>query len=518
MFTNETDGEVVMLHDMRTVEKEMDTDNLLHRSYSEDLDPNSETVSFSGSEANNNGGCSPVSKNVVSSVPPRKIKTEDFMDSENEKSDYDWLLTPPGTPLFPSMETESQKIATNKNDMLNSRSTAALKPRLVNIQEECKPVSNIASKHPNLQSGQLNSSCASNKKPSSKASSATASRTATPTSRPTLTKSTKPSRSATPSSRVNAKASAPPVRSSTPAKATARSSTPTEGSVSTTKQASRSATPNRCPSKPTCSSIVSRPNGRSSSTSKFNARSSSNPRPSRGTFPSIKTRPSKPSEAPDFPLDEVARPTPERPASATKGRPVAASSAKSSSGRTMSNGKTRQKPSSPSKQLASNGSSAYNSGKVFPFKQRIRSFDDNEVSPVVMGTKMVERVVNMRKLAPPKQGDYRPSLGDPTSKSSADISGFGRTLSNKSLDMALRHMDITRSISGKVRPVITKTQASSINNGSSRSAKVGTIGVSDSPLATSSNGSSAPSAWSSSIRLDDSETEDNELATEIVSS
>lgn len=78
--------------------------------------------------------------------------------------------------------------------------------------------------------------------------------------------------------------------------------------------------------------------------------------------------------------------------------------------------------------------------------------------------------------------------------------------------------DITRSISGKVRPVITKTQASSISNGSSRSAKVGTIGVSDSPLATSSNGSSAPSAWSSSIRLDDSETEDNELATEMMSS
>ncbi|XP_038882670.1 probable serine/threonine-protein kinase nek3 [Benincasa hispida] len=517
MFTNETDGEVVMLLDMRTVEKEMDSDNLLNRSYSEDLDPNLETVPFSGSEANNNGGCSPVSKNIVSPIPPRKIRTEDFMDSENEKSDYDWLLTPPGTPLFPSMETESQKNATNKNDMLNSRSTA-LKPRLVNIQEDCNSVSNITSKHPNLQSGQLNSSCASNKKPSSKTSSATASRSATPTSRPTLTKSTKPSRSATPTSRVNAKALAPSVRSSTPSKTTARPSTPTERSVSTTKQTSRSATPNRCPSKPTCLSIVSRPHGQSSSTSKFSARSSSNPRPSRGTFPSIKTRPSKPSEAPNFPLDEAARPMPERPASATKGRPIAADSAKSSSGRTMSNGKTRQKPSSPSKQLASNGSSAYNSGKVFPFKQRIRSSDDNEVSPVVMGTKMVERVVNMRKLAPPKQGEYRPSIGDPTSKSSADISGFGRTLSNKSLDMALRHMDITRSISGKVRPVITKIQASSMNNGSSRSAKVGMTGVSDSPLATSSNGSSAPSAWSSSIRLDDSETEDNEPAVEMVSS
>lgn len=77
--------------------------------------------------------------------------------------------------------------------------------------------------------------------------------------------------------------------------------------------------------------------------------------------------------------------------------------------------------------------------------------------------------------------------------------------------------DITRSISGKVRPVITKTQSSSMDNGSSRSAKVGTIGVSDSPLATSSNGSSAPSAWSNSIRLDGSEIEDNDLATEIVS-
>ncbi|KAG7033777.1 hypothetical protein SDJN02_03502 [Cucurbita argyrosperma subsp. argyrosperma] len=505
MFTDETDAELAMLFDMRTVEKEMDSENLLHRSYTEDLDPNSETVSFSSSEPNNDGECSPISKNFVSPVPPRKIKTEDFMDSENEKSDYDWLLTPPGTSIFPSMETESQKNATNRSDMLNSRSTA-LKPKLVNIQEESNSMSNIASKHPNFQSEKLNSSCASNKKASSKASAATASRSATPTSRPTLTKSTKPSRSSTPTSRVNAKASAPPVRSSTPAKTTARSSTPTERSMGTTKQTSRSATPNRCPSKPTCSSSVSHPNGRSFSTSKFNARSSSNPKPSRGPFPSIKTRPSKPSEVPNFSLDEAG------PASATKGRPVAVSSAKSLSGRTMSNGKTRQKPSSPTKQLGSN------SGKVFPFKQRIRSSDDNEVSPVVMGTKMVERVVNMRKLARPKQDDYRPSSGDPTSKSSADVSGFGRTLSNKSLDMALRHMDITRSISSKVRPVNTKTQSSSMDNGNSRSAKVGTIGIADSPLATSSNGKSAPSVWSSSIRLDGSENEDNDLAKEILSS
>lgn len=45
MFTNDSEGEVVMLLDMRTVEKEMDNDNLLHRSCSGD--PNLETVSFS---------------------------------------------------------------------------------------------------------------------------------------------------------------------------------------------------------------------------------------------------------------------------------------------------------------------------------------------------------------------------------------------------------------------------------------------------------------------------------------
>ena len=49
MFTDETDAELAMLFDMRTVEKEMDSENLPHRSYTEDVDPNSETVSFSSS-------------------------------------------------------------------------------------------------------------------------------------------------------------------------------------------------------------------------------------------------------------------------------------------------------------------------------------------------------------------------------------------------------------------------------------------------------------------------------------
>jgi hypothetical protein len=59
-----------------------------------------------------------------------------------------------------------------------------------------------------------------------------------------------------------------------------------------------------------------------------------------------------------------------------------------------------------------------------------------------MGTKMVERVINMRKLAPPKQDDKHSPHGNLSGKSSSspDSLGFGRTLSKKSLDMAIRHM------------------------------------------------------------------------------
>ncbi|EPS68722.1 hypothetical protein M569_06052, partial [Genlisea aurea] len=57
--------------------------------------------------------------------------------------------------------------------------------------------------------------------------------------------------------------------------------------------------------------------------------------------------------------------------------------------------------------------------------------DDAALNPVLVGTKMVERVVNMRKLAPP---DSSSLLLNPKK------AGFGRSLSKKSLEMAIRHM------------------------------------------------------------------------------
>ncbi|MBA0750819.1 hypothetical protein Gogos_002204 [Gossypium gossypioides] len=121
---------------------------------------------------------------------------------------------------------------------------------------------------------------------------------------------------------------------------------------------------------------------------------------------------------------------------------------------------------------------------------------------------MVERVVNMRKLVPPKQDDNH--RNNPTAKlsSSLDSSGFGRTLSKKSLDMAMRHMDIRRSISGQQRPLMTNVPASSIYSVRSGSTKSRTLSVCDSPLATSSTASSEPSVNNNSFFMDGSEMED----------
>ncbi|KAF2319053.1 hypothetical protein GH714_012987 [Hevea brasiliensis] len=124
---------------------------------------------------------------------------------------------------------------------------------------------------------------------------------------------------------------------------------------------------------------------------------------------------------------------------------------------------------------------------------------------------MVERVINMRKLAPPKQDDKLSPHGNLSGKSSSpDSSGFGRTLSKKSLDMAIRHMDIRRSIPGNNRrPLMTNIPASSMYSVRSGSTRSRTVSVLDSPLATSSNASSEVSVNNNGFCLDGIELEDD---------
>ncbi|CAH9089017.1 unnamed protein product [Cuscuta epithymum] len=111
---------------------------------------------------------------------------------------------------------------------------------------------------------------------------------------------------------------------------------------------------------------------------------------------------------------------------------------------TAGGGKSRHSRScSPSRAQTQNNTHAHSQNKRASLSRSRGSWytkDEDAVmmNPVQVGTKMVERVVNMRKLAPPKHAD------DPSKKSSLSHRGssFGTSFSKMSLDMAIRHMVI----------------------------------------------------------------------------
>ncbi|KAM2566841.1 hypothetical protein TB1_009292 [Malus domestica] len=507
---NDRDEELALFLEMRRRDKEKNTGFLL-LSPSKNADELDAIAAAAPLEFVNRGGAA-VSRTV--GAPPRKSRVDEFLNSENEKSDYDWLLTPPATPLFPSLDMEVQKTITNQTEVTNDR-VFAPKSRLANNQIESASRNNTTSKQPTLLSG-LNSSSTGNKRPSTPRGSGAATRrsttptgrSTTPTGRSTLPSSTKPSRSSTPNSRAtlsSAKLAAPPVRSSTPSRSTPRSSTPTGRPSAPTCQLSSSS-----------ASAVSAPPGRSSSASKLRPTSSKTPVSSRGSSPTVKPRPSKSSKIPGFSHDappNLRTSLPQRPASASRDRP-GVPSVQASSVVAGCNGKPRQQSCSPSRARASNVSTA-TSGNSHRVISRASAHDNDDVNPVLMGTQMVERVVNSRRLAPPKQYDHYTTLkGSAGKPSSSESSGFGRNLSKKSFDMAMRHMDIKRSMAGNLRPVLTNVPASSGYSVRTKPSKSNTIGAMDSPLATCSNASSEPSVNTIPVSLEGCEVEDIDLGSE----
>ncbi|GAB4827583.1 hypothetical protein Ancab_034465 [Ancistrocladus abbreviatus] len=475
--------------------------------------------------------------NISSATPAHKTGADDFLNSENGKNDYDWLLTPPGTPLFPSLEMESQQPYQRDAEAPKACPTV-LKSRLANPQPGTTMRSRSVTRQPTSSPG-LSSSVMGIHRPSS--AGGPGSRSATPSGRPTVTGFSRSSRSSTPTSRSALPSAKPtvqssaaksmpsltstqsrastaatkstvPSRSSTPSRSTPRSSTPTtRSSIPASRSSSRASTPTRRPSTPSNISSVCAPVTKPSSlVSKSGPAQSRNPVSRGGTSPTVRSQPWKPSEMPGFSLDappNLRTSLPERPLSATRGRP-GAPIACASSVEPAAKGRQRRQSCSPSRGRVSNGT-IHISGSSVPAVSRGHSRVTDDVSPVVIGNKMVERVINMRKLAPPRQDDkHSPNLLG-KSASSPDSSGFGRTLSKKSLDMAVRHMDIRRSIPGNLRPLMTNIPASSMYSVRSGGSRSRTVSVSDSPVATSSNASSEFSVNNNAVCIDGSEIEDD---------
>ncbi|XP_022743015.1 nascent polypeptide-associated complex subunit alpha, muscle-specific form-like [Durio zibethinus] len=536
----EKEEELALFLEMRKREKEQS--NLLLNHSSEDFD------AALGSKP----GTSPIlNLSASTTTPARKTgaAADDFLNSDSDRNHYDWLLTPPGTPLFPSLEMESQKTVMSQIGTPKAQLTA-LKSRLANPQPDSAARGHLTPKQLALPPG-LNS--IGILRPSS--SGGPGSRPSTPTGRPTLTGASKPMRSSTPTTRATlpstkpsipaskpvtsaAKPATKPVasttkptvsaartassatkptvsaRSSTPTRSTARYSTPTaRPSIPSSKPVSRAATPTHRPSAPSSAPNISAPPIKSSpSVTKPTPAASRNSIPSRGASPMVESRPWKPSEMPGFSLDappNLRTTLPDRPLSATRGRPGVPSS-RSSSVEPGPSGRPRRQSCSPSRGRCPNDAMLHVSGSSVPAVSRGYSKVSDNLSPVVIGNKMVERVINMRKLVPPKQDDKYSPHGNLSGKSaSPNSSGFGRTLSKKSLDMAIRHMDIRRSIPGNLRPLMMNIPASSMYSIRSGLTQSRTISVSDSPLATSSNASSELSVNNNGICLDGSEMEDD---------
>ncbi|KFK36895.1 hypothetical protein AALP_AA4G186400 [Arabis alpina] len=565
MMMADKDEELSLFLEMRRREKEQD--NLL-------LNNPDEFETPLGSKP----GTSPVFNISSDGAPARKAAApDDFLNSEGDKNDYEWLLTPPGTPLFPSLEMESHR--TTKSQTGDSKSRpATLTSRLANSSTEPATRNHLTSRQPTSSPG-LSSSSGASRRPSSsggpgsrpatptgRSSSLTtnskSSRPSTPTSRATVSSTTRPSMtnsrstvsaptkptpmsrstslsrltptaskpttstasarsasSATRSTSSTATKSAGPSRSTTPlSRSTARSSTPTSRpTLPPPKTISRSATPTRRPvasasaatttARPTISQIKP-----SSPAPKAMPTPSKTPAVSRAASPTVRSRPWKPSDMPGFSLEtppNLRTTLPERPLSATRGRPGAPSPRSGSvEPGGPAGGRPRRQSCSPSRGRAP----MYSSGSSVPAVNRGYSKANDNVSPVLMGAKMVERVINMRKLAPPRSDDNKGSPhGNLSAKSSSpDSAGFGRSLSKKSLDMAIRHMDIRRTIPGNLRPLMTNIPASSMYSVRSGHTRGRPLNVTDSPLATSSNASSEISVCNNNgICLEASEKEDD---------
>lgn len=135
---------------------------------------------------------------------PARGETSDLLNVDGDKNDYDWLLTPPDTPLFPSLDDEPPSI--NLSHRGRPRSQPISVARSINTEISSRTGRSSASPHRLSPSPRSNTSTLKSRgRPVSASHSSS-----TPVLRPS-TPSRSPSRSTTPT-----KLSTPGPRSSTP--------------------------------------------------------------------------------------------------------------------------------------------------------------------------------------------------------------------------------------------------------------------------------------------------------------
>ncbi|PHT30687.1 hypothetical protein CQW23_29719 [Capsicum baccatum] len=381
----------------------------------------------------------------IGSVKQLKSGLEDLLAStEGEKHDYDWLLTPPGTPLVPSSdgsETKPVSVALRGSSLVRSASTYKASRLSVSHSESNTPARPTRSKsatRPSISSSQystysnksgsiLNTSSASVSsyiRPSTPTShSSSSARPSTPTSRATV------SRPSTPSKARQALNTSRPTQSSRPSTPTSRPQTSGNMNTPAARSTSRPSTPTRRTVTPSLSpaSRSSTPAGR------FVTNARTTVSVSRPSSPSPQVRrPSQPIVPPDFSLE-----TPPNLRTTLPDRPLSA-------------GRSRPNPSVTTKGNAETPSMANPRRQSSPIISRGRLTEPSGRGRV-LGSGQLSDISDSRRASHVSELSSRKPV-----KTATDSMGLGRTISKKSLDVAIRHMDVKNGLNS-VRPLSGST-------------------------------------------------------------
>ncbi|CAO1946399.1 unnamed protein product [Urochloa humidicola] len=434
---------------------------------------------------------------------------EDLLDTEIGKNDYDWLLTPPGTPRVPALDaaekdassTVTKRTVTRSSSTTRASRLSASEPENGHSTFPTRPArsSSVSRPRPAVQSTLMSSNNRSSilnanissvssrpTTPSKRTGTLTASKPSIPSSRPV------PTRSSTP---VKARPSTPTkTRPSTPAKnhpSVSSSMTNSTAPRTTSAQSSRSSTPTSrsrilSSSSSSTTSAVSRPSsssGKIPAITRTNSSSSTVPSASRcGSRSSTPTR--QPSTRPSAP--SVGRsPSVGRISGSNKltsnGRPLASSGRSSapSSAPSSRPSSPNTRPRAPVRPLdipdfpseappnlrTKLPQRPLSAGRVRPgMASGVRSTPNAESVPSALATKMSVPAITRSKFSDiqsktssltnghQSRQSERSLLEGRTTRTSrsatAADNGFGRTISRKSLDMAIRHMDIRQNLGG----------------------------------------------------------------------
>ncbi|KAK0585264.1 hypothetical protein LWI29_025853 [Acer saccharum] len=413
----------------------------------------------------------------VGSAKLARSAIDDLLSStDGGKHDYDWLLTPPGTPLFPSSdgnESQPNPVAAPRGSSM-SRSVSTTKASRLSVSQSesnhsSRPARSSSVTRSSVSASQYSSYSSNNRSSSilntSSASVSSYIRPASPS-----TRSTSSARPSTPSSRPSAS------RSSTPSR-TRPSLTSSSIDRPRTSQNSRPSTPSSRPQIPAnLSSTTARSNSRPSTPTRRTPVASTSPGvipttssgrvmsngrnsapASRPSSPSPRVRPpQQPVIPPDFSLDtppNLRTTLPDRPVSAGRSRPGVALTVKANQEATGSVNVPRRH-SSP---IVSRGRLTDPPG---PIATRGRHMDPP--APIVTRGRLTDPPGRSRSnghipdMHESRRASHVSELSTrkpvKSSTTAMDSTGFGRTISKKSLDMAIRHMDI-RNGAGSTRPL-----------------------------------------------------------------